>query len=99
MSDTFLLFDRTGERKRTVSIDEEGRVTMRLFNVVCLTDSGTSEEVTGLDPDGGPFIGVGSRFDDWIITHIYHVDQEDPHGDEERTVLVIGRAVRNPLSH
>ena len=94
--DTFVVHDRSGKHERVIAIDNHGNVAIRMAHVLWLRFEGTPDDITSIDPDGGPYISVGSRFGDWILTHIDRVDDDDPQSENERTVSVYGRAYRSP---
>ena len=67
---------------------------MILHDVLYWTVNGEPNDIQSIDPDGGPYIGIGTKFGNWKISRITFVSKEDDdnEGCDPSTLVVYGWA-------
>lgn len=76
-------YDTTGNFAREFFIGPAGNTLIIIHDILYFNVLGDSSDIQAIDPEGGPFIGIGFKIDDWIIdqiscyTKINHKRDED----------------------
>ena len=79
-------YDRAGYSPRDVTIYNNGTAVVVMKDVAWWRWLGTADNVQAIDPDGGPYYGVGGSLRDWVITRIVQFNEtEHTEGELEVT--------------